>query len=181
MRTKAWVFTRFQRLAFASIAAWVALTATLAPAQEPTKSWPAGVQEKIELPQEGAYSYEVEGVDLESVVKWLAWFRIKLPLELAGKVDAWIWVQRGASWSDLTNYRVEAEIRSPQLLVQGQHVEQAVIRLGYANGTWYLSNLSGYLHSEEGASPVARLRLLGTANESSNNKRVWSEGISKSR
>ena len=170
MRTNVLVFTRFQRLAFASIAAWLVLFSPPASAQDPTESWPAGVQKKSELPEARAYSYEVEGVDLESVIEWLEWFRIELPLELEGKVNAWIWVQRGASWSELTSYRVEAQIRSPQLLVQGQRVEQAAIRLGYFEGAWYLSDLSGYLHLEQGASPVARLRLLGTANEDSNSK-----------
>ncbi len=170
MRTQASVLTRFRRLAFASIAAWLVLAAPKAYAQEPTESWPAGVQKKPELPGERAYSYEAEGVDLKTIVEWLEWFRIELPLELEGKVDAWIWVQRGATWSELSNYRVEAEIRSPQLMIQGLRVEQAEIRFGYFEGTWHLSNLSGYLQLENGASPFARLRLLGTANESSSNK-----------
>jgi hypothetical protein len=94
-------------------------------------------------------NYEFSQVEIADIEGWLDWIGIELPVEASGS----LWAQRSSSgWFDWKNYRLEGEVTSPQLQIDQWRIEQARLRIGYANRHWYVGRLSGsFVDPEHGA------------------------------
>lgn len=126
--------------------------------QDDPGKWPAGIQPKSELPDERAYDYDFEEVDVARLQWWLDAIRLRLPVRLQGKLTGWLWVQRSSeAWYKFGDYKVEASIRSPNLQIDQWLVSDAELRFGYAGGTWYVGKLTGVVKSP------GRRQTVGTA------------------
>ncbi len=114
------------------------------------QDWPAGSQTRRQLPNSRALEYEFSSVDISKLQQWIAWIGYELPVDLSGKVSGWLWAQRSqTSWFEFGEYRLEGEISSPALVVDDWNFRDAMLRFGYAEGTWYVGQLSGKFSSNK--------------------------------
>ncbi len=124
------------------------------------EQWPAGVTPRQGLPSARSLDYEFEDVDVEDIEGWLNWFGVELPVAADGKLSGWVWGQRGTSgWFTFSDYRVEGEIRSPNLQLDRWQVENAALRFGYASGNWYVGQLTGTVRAEESDAVIGQANL----------------------
>lgn len=117
-------------------------------AQDPLTAdrFPAGVVARQSLPEERAYHYDFTDVQVSRIEGRLGWIGYQLPVDLSGQVTGWLWAQRSSQgWLNFSDYRVEAELTSPELQVDAWMVERASLRFGYVDGVWYVGRLSGQL------------------------------------
>ncbi len=125
--------------------------------QEST-NWPAGITAREKLSPDRAYTYEFSEISVKTLQKWLGRVRIQIPVELDGTLSGWFWAQRSdKSWFDFSNYRIEGEIRSPDLKIDQWRVADSLVRFGYANGDWYVGRLAGELRSPRGGDRVGAI------------------------
>lgn len=156
----------------------------LCQAQDPLTAdrFPAGVVARQSLPTERVYHYDFTDVQVSRIEGWLRWIGYELPVDLSGQVTGWLWAQRSSQgWLNFSDYRVEAELTSPELQVDAWMVERASLRFGYIDGVWYVGRLSGQLRQLAGdneplqpsigraelraALPLAAPRLLRVAGD----------------
>ena len=124
---------------------------------------PAGTVDRQALPVERAYQYEFDDVQVSQIEGWLKWLRYELPVDVSGQVSGWLWAQRSSKgWLNFSDYRVEGEIESPQLLVDSWMVEQASLRFGYIDGVWYVGRLAGRV-SQSALANQEPQRVIGQA------------------
>ncbi|QDV22812.1 AsmA-like C-terminal region-containing protein [Aureliella helgolandensis] len=126
----------------------------------PVDSWSTGVLERSALPESRALEYEFEGIAVEDVAAWLEWANIEIPVEVSGVVSGWVWAQRGASgWFSFSDYRVEGEITSSNLLIEEWSVLDARIRFGYREGVWYVGQLRGDIGHQDVSGEIGQADL----------------------
>jgi hypothetical protein len=117
--------------------------------------WPAGVVRRDELSQDRSFSYDFTNISVRTLQTWLARIRVELPVELDGDLAGWVWVQRSPDkWFDFSNYRLEGEIRSPELKIDKWSVGDAEVRFGFAEGNWYIGKLSGEIQAPDDQSRI---------------------------
>jgi hypothetical protein len=136
---------------------------------ESNNDWPAGVAPRQRLGTERAIDYDFSNISVNTLQTWLGRIGISIPVNLDGNLSGWVWAQRSADgWFDFRNYRVEGEIRSPELKIEDWFVRNATVRFGYARGNWYIGNISGEVRSTASKSPIgqakARARILAATN-----------------
>lgn len=125
-------------------------------------NWPVGVAARSALPTQRAYNYEFRDVQVSELEGWLKWLGYEFPAKISGQVTGWLWAQRSSSgWFDLAGYRLEGEVESPQLLIESWRVEQARVRFGYAEGSWYVGKLSGEIAEQTSDASIGRVELQG--------------------
>ncbi len=135
----------------------VVMVAMTNPAWGQTKQddWPAGVAARDELSKDRSYNYDFTNISVGTLQSWLGRIGVELPVKLDGNLAGWVWVQRSKDgWFDFANYRVEGEIRTPELTIDNWTVSEAEVRFGLANGNWYVGKLSGAVLSPDDQSPI---------------------------
>ena len=126
--------------------------------QEDAATWPAGQVERSQLSTERATDFEFSDVDVANITGWLKWLRVELPVTIRGELAGWLWAQRSSQgWLRLGDYRIEGEITSKQLTVEDWLVDDATVRFGYADGTWYVGNLTGTVRQEGREQPIGKV------------------------
>jgi hypothetical protein len=122
----------------------------------PTDQWPAGVAPRNQLSQARALAYEFNDVDVDNIEAWLKWINIEFPIDTAGRLSGWLWAQpRERAWLAFRDYRIEGEISSEELQLDGYVVRQAALRFGYVGGHWYVGRLRGEVR------PVGDSEVIG--------------------
>lgn len=139
---------------------------SVASAQAPPEDdWPLGTLPRSELPTSRAFDYDVQNVQISTILGWLRRFNVEPPVPLSGQVSGWLWAQAPArGWWRLGDYRVEGEIVSPLVGIDLFAIRETRIRFGYRQGLWSVGRAAGQIESlTEG--PESR-RVLGQANVS---------------
>lgn len=120
-----------------------------------------GSEPLSQLPKQAAYTYEFNDAELQTVEEWLKWARLELPIKLDGRVSGWLWIQRSQkSWLDLSGYRAEAELRSPELTVDTWKFSGAILRLGYSRGRWRVGRLAGRIGTEGSKELIGKVNIV---------------------
>ncbi len=133
------------------------------------QDWPAGVEARRDLSRKRSYDYEFSRISVQTLQTWLGRIGIEIPVDLDGELSGWVWVQRSANgWLDIGNYKLEGEIRSPDLKIDKWLIKEARVRFGYAGGNWYVGKISGEFRSVGGGSSIgiadANAKILTASN-----------------
>ncbi len=119
-------------------------------------------QELDELPKQRSLSYSFNDASITNIERYLRAVGIRLPFQIEGNISGWIWTQNKGSIFSLSDYIAEAKISSDKLDIEGQPIEQAELRLSYADGGWILKSISGNLIGQRAdGQPASILKFAG--------------------
>lgn len=132
------------------------------------KDWPAGIAPREKLSKARSYDYDFSNVSISTLQTWLGRIGVKVPVELGGNLSGWVWVQRSAQgWLDFKNYKIEGQIKSPDLKIETWQVKAATLRFGYFQNNWYVGKISGQVRSVKSKNPIgqanANVKILDAA------------------